>query len=214
MKWLDKLTGKAPKTIDDLEKALAEARRLQQESEREVMALSARRAAALLDADDADVDEIEAKLQRMHRQGDRSEIAIGELERRIADAKAADVEARERAEIDAAEKAGARSLELIAKYAKQARALADLLIEIRDLDRVVEATNRRMTDGTFVALNAEAPVKTGTQRLPVEHPLLGCASPIYDDVFLPTPGTRGGIVDGAAQIWEKGAAGHEATSHG
>lgn len=215
MKWLDKLMGKAPKTIADLEKALAEAQRLQQEAERGVAALSARRAAALLDADDSVVDGIEAELQRMYRQGDRSGIAIGELERRIAETKAADIEAQERAEIKAAEKAGAKALELTKNsYLKQARALAELLVEIRDLDATVERTNARMRDGTFKVLTGEPAVKTGAQRLPVANDLLGPAGPFYHDVVLPMPGTRGGIFDGQPQIWQGNAAGHEGADRG
>ncbi len=120
------------KSSADLATAITESQALLSQAQQSAAALRERRAAALLDASDGDVDSIERELQIAERNVERLEVAALELARRHNQAAAAE----ERARLDdlrqRALAARAATQAGLADYRKRAVKLGDLALAIEE----------------------------------------------------------------------------------
>jgi chromosome segregation ATPase len=164
------------------------------------------RAAALVDGDDAAVDRLETEQAALVREEERAGLRLQELRRRLEEAEKAEIASQERAARQKAEDAGAESAALHTAYTEQARAVAETLRRIRDLDAEVLSYNAIRTEQMLAEPGKEfpSPVRTGLERLPKLSANLSGPAPIYDRVVLPTPTAHGGVMDSGRHIWDKG----------
>jgi hypothetical protein len=137
----------APPSSGDVRQAIERAEAAAREASERLDALTAERAAALVDDDDATLDRVETETTKARRDLDRAELAVEELQRRLVETEAAEERARIDDLYDRAADARDRSAELVrGRYARLATEMRDLMLEIEALDELVVANNRKLIE--------------------------------------------------------------------
>lgn len=141
--------GKAappPATPDALRAALAQAQAEAAATEQAAAEAATNRAAQLLVADDAELDELDRRLAFSQRQADRAAAAVAALEERLTAAE----QTERQAELDRIHERGAearqRGVALYAKFETQARELAEVVTHIKEAAEVVAVTDKSLRD--------------------------------------------------------------------
>jgi chromosome segregation ATPase len=131
----------------DLRQRLAEVSETLPQLEAEVRRHQQRRAEGLLALSDRDVERIEAELALALRNRDRANAAMEELERRVADAEAAEAGAMldaERAAVEA--KAAAVAARLRKEYGDAGAVIVRLMDDLSEAEEAVRTLNRKLAD--------------------------------------------------------------------
>lgn len=174
--------------------------------------LTARRAAALIDATDSEVDKIEAELQAAYRALDRADAICTELRARESAADQAEGRQAEQAAIDKAEAAARDAVKLMTgPYAQKAKELVQVLEQISALESQVEAFNQRAASGGFTYLPDTGLMATPMQRLAASQQVAP-PPPLSERVRLPAPGSWGRYMGDGEGFWPKPSASNRAGS--
>lgn len=129
----------------DLRQRLTEVAETLPQLEAEVRRHQQRRAEGLLSLSDREVEKIEAELALALRNRDRANAAIEELERRVADAEAAEAGAELDREREAVEKRAAKlAARIRPEYERHASAIVALLIELAQVEEEVRTLNHKL----------------------------------------------------------------------
>jgi multidrug efflux pump subunit AcrA (membrane-fusion protein) len=189
MKFADllRLNKGAPPSSGDLRQAIERAEAAAREASERLDALTAERAAALVEDDDATLDRVEGETIAARRDLDRAELAVEELQRRLVETEAAEEQARIDGLHAQATAACARIVELIrGPYTQLASELRALMLEIEELDQTILVNNRKLLEERL------SPVAHGEEVVaPHRRPRVA----IYDALHLPSPDDPG------VEIW-------------
>lgn len=133
------------------------------------------------------------------READKLSVQFDGLARRVAELQAEAEADEERQMLEAAEDAAARAAKLIRDtYARQARALAATLREIRELEIQVDEANEAIERGDL--RQARSRIATPMARVAPPPDALAAESVTVRSV-LPDPNHYGGFLDGTPHIW-------------
>jgi hypothetical protein len=142
------LSKKAAPSAADLRAAMAAVDAKSVEAAQKVDELHRARTKGLLNGvGDAELDRIEHNLTPAHRDADRLDLAAEELQKRLAEAEAAEREAKRDVVYNGAVKAQARAIELLrGKFSTLCQELATVAGEIAAAELEVEKANLRLSD--------------------------------------------------------------------